>query len=626
MSNSRLERLRWLHSAIEAAKEDVVGDLQSEEVANSRQQLHQDHRMQEGLTNVVTYAKEIALLYEDKDKKLRDEIEDMSCRSYLNVFYSRLSDIRRYHKANPNIFVPREILPLERGAKLKRKRTDKTPQKKKKKKKKHMKLAEVEFTGEEWHGRYVDMNGLYTQYINLAVFRGVSMMKRKIQVMEPDPIELAKCTPYEIARNIGNVKMVERIVEETVPLDYKTFLFRFQEFWRISNSKKAKPYQQFYEKVLDYLVSFFKRTRPLAPTDKILSKCEEIFEQKWKERKVEGWQRPWTEDTKKKWTNELPVAALSANENVEKGGVDGGGNGSDSAANATMSVGITSVEKKKVNKKNTGGNANANANTNANANINANANANANADTNINTNINANNTNGKEKESEKEKEPKAFCFMCDRAFDNANVLKYHMLSKKCVDKKPIALLETKVQLFAELLEDNINATRDYLDKKQTMTYAEIRREMFESTNEQIITETMEFPENDEDAIENLNPKNVPLDFDGKPIPYWLFKFRQLNRSFRCNVCGGVEYRGPRAFERHFREWRHAHNMRKLGIPNTKDYHMITEREDAKALCDKLKREKVQLSWNPSEEEEFEDNDGNVFNKCTFEQLKRQGVI
>jgi len=54
--------------------------------------------------------------------------------------------------------------------------------------------------------------------------------------------------------------------------------------------------------------------------------------------------------------------------------------------------------------------------------------------------------------------------------------------------------------------------------------------------------------------------------------------------------------------------------------------MITEPDEAKMLCEKLKREKMQLSWNPSEEEEFEDNEGNVFNKCTYEQLKRQGVI
>lgn len=33
--------------------------------------------------------------------------------------------------------------------------------------------------------------------------------------------------------------------------------------------------------------------------------------------------------------------------------------------------------------------------------------------------------------------------------------------------------------------------------------------------------------------------------------------------------GGASYWGRRAFERHFREWRHENGMRALGIPNSK---------------------------------------------------------
>ena len=40
-----------------------------------------------------------------------------------------------------------------------------------------------------------------------------------------------------------------------------------------------------------------------------------------------------------------------------------------------------------------------------------------------------------------------------------------------------------------------------------------------------------------------NPLKIPLDFDGKPIPYWLYKFRGLNRYFKCQICGNREYRG-----------------------------------------------------------------------------------
>ena len=34
--------------------------------------------------------------------------------------------------------------------------------------------------------------------------------------------------------------------------------------------------------------------------------------------------------------------------------------------------------------------------------------------------------------------------------------------------------------------------------------------------------------------------------------------------------------GPKAFQRHFAEWRHAHGMRCLGIPNTAHFANVTQ--------------------------------------------------
>lgn len=34
----------------------------------------------------------------------------------------------------------------------------------------------------------------------------------------------------------------------------------------------------------------------------------------------------------------------------------------------------------------------------------------------------------------------------------------------------------------------------------------------------------------------------PLDRDGKPIPYWLYKLHGLNHEFKCEVCGDITYR------------------------------------------------------------------------------------
>lgn len=50
------------------------------------------------------------------------------------------------------------------------------------------------------------------------------------------------------------------------------------------------------------------------------------------------------------------------------------------------------------------------------------------------------------------------------------------------------------------------------------------------------------------------------------------------QEFKCEICGNQSYWGRRAFERHFKEWRHQHGMRCLGIPNTKNFNEITSIE------------------------------------------------
>src|SRR6266542_2127141 len=85
---------------------------------------------------------------------------------------------------------------------------------------------------------------------------------------------------------------------------------------------------------------------------------------------------------------------------------------------------------------------------------------------------------------------------------------------------------------------------------------------------------------DEDKI--YNPLKLPLGWDGKPIPYWLYKLHGLGVEYPCEICGNYVYMGRKAFDRHFQEWRHAHGMRCLGIPNTRHFHEITLIEDAYA--------------------------------------------
>uniref|UniRef100_A0A915IQZ6 Matrin-type domain-containing protein n=1 Tax=Romanomermis culicivorax TaxID=13658 RepID=A0A915IQZ6_ROMCU len=104
----------------------------------------------------------------------------------------------------------------------------------------------------------------------------------------------------------------------------------------------------------------------------------------------------------------------------------------------------------------------------------------------------------------------------------------------------------------------------------------------------------------------------------KPIPYWLYKLHGLNISYPCEICGNQIYKGPKAFQRHFSEWRHAHGMRCLGIPNTAHFANIVKISDAVELWTKLREQKEVERFKPDVEEEYEDTHGNVVNKKTYE--------
>ena len=181
-----------------------------------------------------------------------------------------------------------------------------------------------------------------------------------------------------------------------------------------------------------------------------------------------------------------------------------------------------------------------------------------------------------------------------------------------------AMVEAKVYKLSEIVTTEKQATIENVQRKQAQTAGE--RE--DSDDE--ISEPEEDEEQDNEVI--YNPKNLPLGWDGKPIPYWLYKLHGLNITYACEICGNATYRGPKAFQRHFAEWRHAHGMRCLQIPNSAHFANVTSIEDAMRLWNKLKEEKQKEKFQPLAEEEFEDSEGRVVNKKTYEDLKRQGLL
>ena len=192
-----------------------------------------------------------------------------------------------------------------------------------------------------------------------------------------------------------------------------------------------------------------------------------------------------------------------------------------------------------------------------------------------------------------------------------------------------------MRVLAAALAAPLAATRAHVRKKATRTAREVEQEL----NDEEAAAAREAEEgyassgdsDDGDSDEDgggpiYNPLNLPLGWDGKPIPYWLYKLHGLGVEYPCEICGNFSYWGRRQFDRHFREWRHQYGMRCLGVPNTKHFHDITKIEDARALYAKLKRQLEAEHFQVETGEEFEDTEGNVMDRKTYDDLARQGLL
>lgn len=187
------------------------------------------------------------------------------------------------------------------------------------------------------------------------------------------------------------------------------------------------------------------------------------------------------------------------------------------------------------------------------------------------------------------------------------------------DVKELALMEAKLRKLCDLLEETIVRTKENIEKKHALTYDEIVQEREDD-------EVQPESESDDEDQQIYNPLKLPMGWDGKPIPYWLYKLHGLGQEFKCEICGNHSYWGRRAYERHFKEWRHQHGMRCLGIPNTKNFNEITSIEEAKHLWERIQEKQGLNKWRPDLEEEYEDHEGNIYNKKTYTDLQRQGLL
>merc|ERR1740138_796812 len=198
------------------------------------------------------------------------------------------------------------------------------------------------------------------------------------------------------------------------------------------------------------------------------------------------------------------------------------------------------------------------------------------------------------------------------------------------EDKRIARLESRAAKWHDLLSDTITETVQHLQKKQSQTAEEMEADKDDDDDDAMDDDGVDV--NSDEEVEDdedrpiYNPLNLPLGWDGKPIPFWLYKLHGLGIEYKCEICGNYSYWGRRAFERHFSEWRHAFGMRCLKIPNTAHFKEITKIEDAITLYEKLKRDAEDQTFRPDADVECEDIQGNVMSQKAFEDLRRQGLV
>lgn len=253
----------------------------------------------------------------------------------------------------------------------------------------------------------------------------------------------------------------------------------------------------------------------------------------------------------------------------------------------------------------------------------------------------------------------AWCADCEKMFTNNNVYKGHLTGRKHkraaeqrqerqqadgdetsgqgrtamsttrIKERAIAEREHRVKRLAASMSTERSDTRVNVERKQGMTERERQQELDNLLN---VSEAPKAgaqgeEEDGEDGEEKIyNHLKLPLAWDGKPIPFWLYRLHGLGVEFHCEVCGNFVYMGRRAFDKHFGEPRHIYGLKCLGITNVTLFRDITKIEEALKLWDRIQLEEKKSKVDEGSIVQMEDGEGNVMPEKVYNDLQKQGLL
>lgn len=259
-----------------------------------------------------------------------------------------------------------------------------------------------------------------------------------------------------------------------------------------------------------------------------------------------------------------------------------------------------------------------------------------------------------------------WCSDCEKEFKNENVYKNHLTGKKHIraveakkvngsvtngtttngdmrssedltslKERAIASREFRVRRLAEYLDTERSNTRVNVERKQGMTERERQQELDALFAEDDAAAAAGGGKHDSDSDNDgeeriYNPLKLPLAWDGKPIPYWLYKLHGLGVEFSCEICGNFVYMGRRAFDKHFSEARHVYGLKCLGITGAGAgaglFREITGIGEAVSLWEKIKKERKEKEAKEDGIVQMEDGEGNVMPERIYLDLQKQGIL
>ncbi|KAJ9629799.1 Pre-mRNA-splicing factor sap61 [Taxawa tesnikishii (nom. ined.)] len=211
-----------------------------------------------------------------------------------------------------------------------------------------------------------------------------------------------------------------------------------------------------------------------------------------------------------------------------------------------------------------------------------------------------------------------WCADCAKPAVNA----VHRLKERAVAEREYRVRKLAAAMSTERADTRVNVERrsHLTDKERQQELQALYAQSTEPAG------TVENDDEDEGDDKIYNPLKLPLAWDGKPIPFWLYKLHGLGVEFPCEICGNFVYMGRRAFDKHFSEARHLYGLKCLGITNSSLFREITGIEEAKALWDKIQKDKKKETAANDQVVQMEDKEGNVMPEKVYNDLMKQGLL